>query len=130
MKSFRGYIFCIAVLICQTMWAAGKQFHFTHLSMDDGLSHNDITSIVQDKDGFMWFATRDGLNRYDGNKVKVYRHKVNGRIPFDVNYILSLCQDQGGTLWIGTKGISRYNAKGDSLEYFCQKTRKGMPLPI
>lgn len=125
MKSFRGYIFCIAVLICQTMWAAGKQFHFTHLSMDDGLSHNDITSIVQDKDGFMWFATRDGLNRYDGNKVKVYRHKVNGRIPFDVNYILSLCQDQSGTLWIGTKGISRYNAKGDSLEYFSQKTKEG-----
>jgi ligand-binding sensor domain-containing protein len=47
---------------------------FTHLTTDDGLSQNNIFAIVQDRQGFMWFATRDGLNRYDGNTFVVYKH--------------------------------------------------------
>lgn len=125
MRLFRGLMFGIVMFACQMLGAEGRQFHFTHLSMDDGLSHNDITSIVQDQSGFMWFATRDGLNRYDGNRVKTYHHRINGKIPFDVNYILSLCEDRNGTLWVGANGISRYDAKGDSLEYFNLKTKEG-----
>lgn len=125
MKLLHWIVFCITLLVGQSLMAEGKQFHFSHLSMDDGLSHNDITSIVQDAKGFMWLATRDGLNRYDGNKVKVYRHQIRENIPFDVNYISSLCVDKNGGLWIGAKGISRYNAKADSLEYFTKQTNKG-----
>lgn len=125
MKLLHGFMLCIALVSGQVLKAEGKQFHFSHLSMDDGLSHNDITSIIQDTNGFMWLATRDGLNRYDGNKVKIYRHQIRENIPFDVNYISSLCLDRNGMLWIGAKGISRYNAKGDSLEYFTKKTSEG-----
>ena len=109
------------------MWAAGKQFHFTHLSMDDGLSHNDITSIVQDKDGFMWFATRDGLNRYDGNKVKVYRHKVNGRIPFTYCHSARIKTEHFGLVLRVSPVIMQ---KVTLWNIFVKKQRKGIPLLI
>lgn len=119
-------------LLCLVMWmgigvaAENKPFHFTRLSMDDGLSHNDITAILQDRDGFMWFATRDGLNRYDGNRVKVYRHRGENDSIFDKDYILSLCLDGSGTMWIGTHGVSYYDVWGDSLVYFNRKTAEGV----
>lgn len=125
MKLLYWITLCIALVLGQPLSAEGKQFHFSHLSMDDGLSHNDITSIVQDANGFLWMATRDGLNRYDGNKVKIYKHRIRPDIPSGANYISSLCVDKSGTLWIGTRGISRYHAKADSLEYFTKKTPEG-----
>ena len=119
-------------LLCLSLWigvgvvAENKPFHFTYLSMDDGLSHNDITSILQDCDGFMWFATRDGLNRYDGNRVKVYHHSGNNDSIFDKDYILSLCLDGSGTMWVGTHGVSYYDVRGDSLTYFNRKTAENV----
>ena len=50
---------------------------FAHLTTNDGLSQSDVTAILQDRQGFMWFATRDGLNRYDGNAFVVYKHNPN-----------------------------------------------------
>ncbi|MCH8961557.1 MAG: hypothetical protein IH820_09605 [Bacteroidetes bacterium] len=51
---------------------------FEHLSLEDGLSQSSICDILQDRDGFMWFGTDDGLNRYDGHTFTVFKH-----IPFD-----------------------------------------------
>ena len=54
-----------------------RELKFTHLTTDDGLSQGYVTAILQDRRGFMWFATRDGLNRYDGNTFVVYKHNPN-----------------------------------------------------
>ena len=124
-KLHKRYLFIAILLLSLLSYAEDRTFRFTHLSMDDGLSHNDITSILQDSDGFMWFATRDGLNRYDGNRVKVYRHRYGNDSQLDKDYILSLCLDNHGTVWIGTRGVARYDACGDSLTYFTQKTVEG-----
>ncbi|MCF6358981.1 MAG: hypothetical protein L3J54_14370, partial [Draconibacterium sp.] len=84
-----------------------KQF----LTVEEGLSHNEVTSIVQDNDGFIWIGTRGGLNRYDGYDFKVYN-----QIPGDSNSLVnpsieSLFVDSKGNIWIGTKsgGVSKYN---------------------
>jgi len=84
-----------------------KQF----LTVEEGLSHNEVTSIVQDNDGFIWIGTRGGLNRYDG-----YEFKVFNQIPGDSNSLVnpsieSLFVDSKGNIWIGTKsgGVSKYN---------------------
>lgn len=57
--------------------ARPSDLKFTHLTTNDGLSQGTITEILQDRRGFMWFATRDGLNRYDGNAFVVYKHNPN-----------------------------------------------------
>ncbi|MCR6722616.1 MAG: hypothetical protein NVV59_20500 [Chitinophagaceae bacterium] len=78
--------------------------------MYDGLSSNTITSIIQDSKGFMWFGTRNGLNRFDGTNFKIFRNDPLDSLTLGSNSILSLCDDEAGTLWIGTyKGIYHYN---------------------
>ena len=60
----------------------GKRVYFEGFDMNDGLSHNTVNYITQDSRGFIWFGTKDGLNRYDGNSFKVYRHvssKLNSK---------------------------------------------------
>ncbi|NQU53830.1 MAG: response regulator [Bacteroidetes bacterium] len=83
--------------------------HF--FTVGDGLSHNEVTSIVQDKDGFIWIGTRGGLNRYDG-----YEFKVFNQVPGDSNSLVNpsiekLFIDSKGNIWIGSKsgGVSKYN---------------------
>lgn len=81
---------------------------FEHLTVADGLSQTTIYAIYQDRHGFMWFATQDGLNRYDGQEMKVYRH-----VPFDStaigdNTVVSITEDHDGYLWIGSgRGLHR-----------------------
>lgn len=93
---------------------------FISLSTEDGLSNNTVTCILQDSQGFMWFGTEDGLNRYDGYSFTIYRHnpiEANGLIN---NNISCLIQDENGTIWIGTKGggLNRYDPTTDLFSFF------------
>ena len=84
--------------------APGRDLKFTHLTSDDGLSQNRICAILQDRRGFMWFATQDGLNRYDGNTVVVYKSNPDDPNSLSANFIQGLIEDDHGNLWIGTWG--------------------------
>lgn len=77
---------------------------FEHLSIDEGLSQSTVTSILQDHMGFMWFGTRDGLNKYDGYEFIVYKHQSKNSNSISHNYITSILEDKSGNLWIGTHG--------------------------
>ncbi|WP_058867159.1 two-component regulator propeller domain-containing protein [Chloracidobacterium thermophilum] len=83
------------------------------LSLEQGLSQSTVTCFLQDRTGFLWFGTADGLNRYDGYGFKVFRR--DGRRPDSLagNLVYALCEDQTGVLWIGTSegGLSRYDAR-------------------
>ena len=100
--------------------AAGPAAYFERLSIDDGLSQNTIFNIVQDRKGFMWIATMDGLNRYDGYEFKVYRHDPQDPNSLSENSLSSLYLDATGTLWIGTRGggLNRFDATADRFEPF------------
>lgn len=71
-----------------------------HLTVEEGLSHNWVRSIIKDSKGFMWFGTFNGLNRYDGKNFKIYR--VSGGHNLSDNFIESLAEDSYGNIWVGT----------------------------
>ena len=84
---------------------------FAHLTTNDGLSQSNVTEILQDRRGFMWFATRDGLNRYDGNAFVVYKHNPNDPGSLSANFVLDLMEDDQGYLWIATNsgGVNKFD---------------------
>lgn len=91
-----------------------SEIRFEHLTVDDGLSQSSITSLIQDRAGYLWISTLDGLNRYDGNTFKVYRSNANAHsIP--ENYIYRLFLDEEESVWVSySGGISKYNSISDN----------------
>lgn len=95
----------------------GQNIAFNHLMVENGLSHNSVVAITQDKRGFMWFGTRYGLNRFDGQRVKVYKYHPGDSTSLPENLILCLYTDSKGVLWAGTtRGLVKYNPAGDAFE--------------
>src|ERR1700730_6187534 len=87
-----------------------RNLKFTHLTTSDGLSQGYVTAILQDRRGFMWFATRDGLNRYDGNTFVVYKNNPNDSASLSSNFLQDLIEDDNGYLWISTNtGVNRFD---------------------
>lgn len=87
------------------------QLLFKHLSVDEGLSQPTINAIVSDKLGFVWIATEDGLNRYDGNEFRIFRHDAQDSTSISHSVVYALAEDTvTGNLWIGTSGgLNYYN---------------------
>ncbi len=93
---------------------------FEHITVEDGLSQNGAFAILQDRDGFMWFGTQDGLDKYDGRSFTAYRHDPdNINTPSD-NWIWALLEDQSGLLWIGTLngGLDQYDRETDTFTHY------------
>jgi len=87
-----------------------RDLKFTHLTTNDGLSQGYVTAILQDRRGFMWFATRDGLNRYDGDAFVVYKNNPNDPRSLSSNFIQDLMEDDHGFLWLATNtGVDKFD---------------------
>lgn len=97
----------------------GQSFHFTSLSVNDGLSQATVLCLLQDQKGFLWIGTADGLNKYDGNKFEVFRAKNNSQNCISDNEVMALLEDKNGDIWIGTgNGLTRYKTKENKFEIF------------
>lgn len=77
---------------------------FENISLENGLSHNAVYSITQDKTGFIWFATQDGLNRYDGYNITVYKYNPTDSTSLPNNNVSKVYEDKSGNIWVGTWG--------------------------
>ncbi|MBA6337763.1 EAL domain-containing protein [Colwellia sp. BRX8-7] len=92
---------------------------FKHLLTTEGLSQNNVFDIAQDLDGFIWIATEDGLNRYDGKNFVHYRKNLENPNSIANNFIRKVFIDKDGVLWVGTqKGLSKYNVLLDNFENY------------
>jgi ligand-binding sensor domain-containing protein/signal transduction histidine kinase/DNA-binding response OmpR family regulator len=109
------FISLFLTLLCRADDAG--QYYFRHYSNKDGLSHNTVYCSLQDKRGFMWFGTDDGLNRFDGYNFQVYRFNnrsvTNDGLPNDrISYLF---EDSSGKIWICTdKGVCYYEYESDA----------------
>ena len=76
---------------------------FHHLTVKDGLSQGGVNCVLQDRYGFMWFGTQDGLNRYDGQAFVTYRHDASDSTSLDDSWIIAITEDSSGVLWVRTQ---------------------------
>jgi len=113
-----GVIFLI--FLSNTSYSQYQHAHVSYLTLNDGLSQSNVKSIFKDHDGFMWFATDDGLNKYDGYTFTVYKHDPNKNNSLKVNNIETVFEDAGGDIWVGTGGggLSLYDRNTDSFKNF------------
>ncbi|HKG05481.1 MAG TPA: two-component regulator propeller domain-containing protein [Pedobacter sp.] len=111
---FYFLIFCIVPLNAQ------EKLSLTSLNNGQGLSQNSVYCIYKDQTGLLWFATQDGLNKYDGYKMTVYKHRSGDNTTLSSNFITSLTEDRQGDLWIGSRidGLSRFNRATDRFTSF------------
>ncbi|WPR73348.1 two-component regulator propeller domain-containing protein [Algoriphagus sp. NG3] len=96
--------FLFLLLISVHSYGQNTNFIFEHLTSEQGLSQNDVNAIVQDKNGFMWFGTHDGLNKYDGYHFQVFKSNPNDSSTISSNLVFALEEDSRGYLWVGTTG--------------------------
>ena len=110
----------IFILVClQASNGYAQNLNFRHLTIDHGLSQNAVYSILQDSQGFMWFGTKDGLNRYDGRNFVVYQHNPFDSTTISDAYVTKLLEDRHGDIWTG--GLSGdVNVLNTETELFCK----------
>src|SRR3954470_67404 len=97
----------------------GRDIRFRRLSNPQNLSHVRVESIVQDTQGFMWFGTWNGLNRYDGYKFKVFKHEPGDPKSLSGVQVYSLFKDHSGHLWVGTDGfLDRLHPETESFTHY------------
>jgi len=92
------------------VFAQAPRISFTKINNEQGLSNSTIETIFQDSRGFMWFGTRDGLNRFDGIKMLVFKNDITDSNSISDSYITSIYEDENKFLWIGTlNGLNRFD---------------------
>ncbi|MFC5535603.1 two-component regulator propeller domain-containing protein [Rhodocytophaga aerolata] len=113
LSAMMAFLLGSQLAVCQA-----SDYSFRHYTTDHGLSSDQTTCVFKDKQGYMWFGTVNGLNRFDGIEFKVYKRAKDG-LPG--NYIIGINQSPDGGLWISTHlGICRFNSASETFE----------PLPL
>ncbi len=100
--------------------AAQQPMHFEHVTIQDGLSQSSVMSILQDSQGFLWFATESGLNRYDGYTVRTFTPNRRDPSSLPVGFVWTISEDSKGDLWLATEGagVVRYERSTDTFASF------------
>ena len=107
-------------------FVTAQDFSFKHLQVEDGLSHNSVICMLQDSKGFMWFGTKDGLNRYDGYSFKIFQHIKNDPKSIGSNFIRCL-YEFNNYLWVGTDtGLFRYDELTES--FLLVEATRNLPI--
>lgn len=126
----------IITLLCFSSLMYASEFMFKHLEVKDGLSNNQVLDIFKDSEGFMWFATASGLNRYDGCQMTLFRSYNADPASLPDNYIKSIQEDYKGNLWILTGvGYAIYNSESETFNrevhaWLCEVGIDGTPALV
>jgi len=99
---------------------AQRNYLFENISIPEGLSNSTVQYIFQDSNGFLWISTNDGLNRYDGNNIKVFRNDPNDSTTISTNDCYAIAEDSEGFIWIGVSNnsIAKYDPKNETFHSY------------
>lgn len=112
MKSARYLLLTWLLLFFIKAFTQTQRIKFEHLDIDKGLSNGNVLCVLKDSKGFMWFGTKDGLNKYDGYRFTVYRNEYGNSNSIPDNYVNAVIEDHLGNIWAATwGGLSKFDRK-------------------
>ena len=130
-RSFSFIAFLIFLSICFPRAYATESgiFNFSNINLKNGLSQLSVLAIAQDSKGYIWFATRNGLNKYDGEKFTIYKHDNDDPHSLSDNHITCLLPDDANEgLWVGTNnGLNYINLKTNQITKYQTDDYPNMP---
>lgn len=107
--------FLLGFLFCASLELHGGSYVFQNYSIAEGLSHKTVNCILQDRQGFVWVGTSDGLNRFDGHTFKKYHKTPDDSLSLQTNEITCIAEDSSGTIWLSTNiGYYCYTPRNDA----------------
>lgn len=117
------FLFCLSL----TSFGQSDIVHFNNIAREDGLAQSTITGILQGSDGFMWFATAEGLHRFDGYEFKIFKHDIRDSSTLINNHITTIFEDKDGYIWVGTYTgqLDRFDKKRHKFKHYRFNDRTG-----
>ncbi|MET0243978.1 MAG: two-component regulator propeller domain-containing protein [Flavitalea sp.] len=111
----------LSLILGGTVFSVAQPYYFRHYQVENGLSNNTIFSGIQDETGFLWFGTKEGLNRFDGYHFKVFKFHAERKDWAEPELVYALFNDPKGTLWVGTQaGMFAFDKKTEKLVPYFQ----------
>lgn len=106
----------LCLMLCEISLGAGGRYGFNHYNVEEGMSHSSVEAILQDRTGFMWLGTGNGLNKFDGHTFSIYGN----------HHVISLLEDADGTIWTGTtEGLYLFDpGKETFIQFDCETPEK------
>ncbi len=113
-------VFLLSLILAQSNAANAVPLRFEHLTVNDGLPENSVRSILQDRHGFLWFGTQNGVARYDGTDMIIHLPDPEDPGSIGIRFVLAMAEDDTGAIWLGSysSGISRYNSSSETFTNF------------
>ncbi len=117
-------ILCIYLVIISPSGFAQRNYLFESISVPEGLSNSTVNYIFQDSNGFLWISTNDGLNKYDGNNIKVFKNDPNDSTTIPTNDCYAIAEDAEGFIWIGVSNntIAKFDPKNETFQRYYIET--------
>lgn len=131
-KAYRHWLLTglICFLSVLTLWGQNGHSRFENFTTEHGLTQNSVLCILQDNEGYMWFGTYSGLNRFDGYNFKRFEHTPDDSTTLSNNFIRTICQDLDGNIWVGTaNGLNRYNSEKECFERYYHVPDDSLSIP-
>lgn len=134
MKVYKGIFMIIITIVFFNISISNaygnRNINFENITIDDGLSQSTVEALIQDSNGYIWIGTNDGLNRYNGSEMKIFKPDEKNENSLISNYVIALAEDKNKKLWVGTdKGLSVINLKNYSIKNYAYSDKdKGTPF--
>ncbi|MFC1569424.1 two-component regulator propeller domain-containing protein [bacterium] len=120
----------IITLSSALLQAQENNLRFKHITLDDGLSHSKVNCIFQDSQGFIWFGTNNGLDKYDGIKITAYQWDVHDKRAISADVIRDIIEDRQNRMWICTAagGLNMYDRDKDEFHSYTSDSSSAIHL--